>query len=221
VNAVNLKQLKNQIRREVKASPKKAAVLGLALGVGIYFWAPMVWKLVGGSKPAPVQAADGAIDPSTLMTRLGTTMDALSAPAPAPERPWRKLVEEIEGDPLMVRGGDLPEVRDPFNGEILAKAREIDPEVLAEEQKEMEVDPSEVGLKLSSTLIGPRRRLAVINGDVYTVGSQIDLGEGVVFVVAEVNDHEVVLVRGDRQFALAIPEKEQDGKVAPAGKFGL
>jgi len=82
---------------------------------------------------------------------------------------------------------------------------------LAEQQKQTEIDPSAAGLKLSSTLIGPRRRLALINGDVYTVGSEIDLGDGVVFYVAEVNNNEVVLVRGEREFALVIPEKDVAG----------
>ena len=138
-------------------------------------------------------------------------MDALSKPTPTPERPWRKLAEEIDDDPLMARGGPLPEVRDPFNGTLVVEAPEVDPVVLAEQQKQAEIDPSAAGLKLSSTLIGPRRRLALINGDVYTVGSEIDLGGGVVFYVAEVNNNEVVLVRGDREFALAIPEKDVAG----------
>lgn len=210
-STVNLKQLKNQIRREVKASPQKAAMLGLALCVGIYFWAPMVWKLVIRPKPAEVQTADGAIDTQVLMARLGTSMDALSKPTPTPERPWRMLAEAIDNDPLMARGGALPEVRDPFNGKMVVEAPQEDPVVLAEQQKEAEIDPVAAGLKLGSTLIGSRRRLALINGDVYTVGSEIDLGDGVVFYVAEVNNNEVVLVRGDREFALVIPEKDAAG----------
>lgn len=217
---MNLKQLKNQIRREVKASPAKAGMLALALCVGIYFWVPMVWKAFGGSKPAAVQADDGTIDPAVLMSRLGTTMSALTAPTPTPERPWRNLAEEIDNDPLMVRGGELSKVRDPFNGKLVAKVPEIEAEELVAQQQAAEIDPGAAGLKLSSTLIGARRRLALINGDVYTVGSQIDMGDGVVFVVAEVNEYEVVLVRGDRQFALAIPEKTP-GKGSPAGKPGF
>lgn len=203
---VNLKQLKSQIRREVKASPAKAAVLGLALCVGIYFWVPMVWKLVGRSKPAAVEAADGTIDTTVLMARLGTTMDALSTPTPKPELPWRELAEQIENDPLMQRGGPLPEVRDPFHGELVATVPELEVQKLEEQQAVAEIDPQKAGLKLSSTLIGPRRNLALINGEVYTVGSQIDAGAGVVFVVAEVSENEVVLVRGDQQFALVIAE---------------
>ncbi|MBX3414869.1 MAG: hypothetical protein KF708_19450 [Pirellulales bacterium] len=208
---MNLKQLKNQIRREVKASPQKAAMLGLALCVGLYFWTPMVWKLVRRSKPPAVQSADGTIDPQVLMSRLGTSLDALSKPTPTPERPWRMLAEEIDSNPLMARGGSLPEIRDPFNGTlaIVSPGRSLVAET--EETRQAEIDPNAAGLKLSSTLIGPRRRLALINGDVYTVGSEIDLGNGVVFYVAEVSNNQVVLVRGDREFALVIPEKDRAG----------
>jgi len=201
---VNFKQLKAQLRREVKASPKKAALLGLALCVGLYYWVPMLWRLLPGSSPPAVESADGTIDPETLMARLGTTMSALEAPNPTAELPWQKLAEEIDADPLMVRGAALPETRDPFSGPKVIEAV-VDPQALAAEAAS-QLAPDEMGLELTSTLIGPRRRLALINGDVYTVGSQINLGNGVVFVVAEVDADRVVLVRGDRQFALAIPD---------------
>jgi len=106
----------------------------------------------------------------------------------------------------MMRGGPLPEVRDPFHGALVAAVPEIEVQMLEKQQAEAEIDPTKAGLKLSSTLIGPRRNLALINGEVYTVGSQIDVGKGVVFVVAEVSKNEVVLVRGDQQFALVLPE---------------
>ncbi len=102
---MNLEKLTKQLRRDVAANPKKAALLGLMVVVALYFWGPLVWKFasVAGGKPRSnanlaslILTDDPADSPQQGKTRSGGKFR------------WDKVRQIIRQDPHM-----LPAVFDP------------------------------------------------------------------------------------------------------------
>jgi hypothetical protein len=67
------------------------------------------------------------------------------------------------------------------------------------------VTPESLGLKLSGTLIGTERRVAIINGASYVEGRELRIADDIVFVLAKVSARKVVLARGQERFVLELP----------------
>ncbi len=98
-----------------------------------------------------------------------------------------------------------PAVRDPF----VAPRRPEKPQQADETQQRIvneEKTPADMGLVLSSTIVGSGRRTAVINGKVYGPGRELKAADGVVFVVRQIEPWGIVLERAGRQFDLALPQ---------------
>ena len=76
--------LVKRLRREITASPKKAAVLGISFVIAIWFWAPLIGKWIGvkSSEEAAVAPAsvDEAVATSETVTRDCRETDAKMAP---------------------------------------------------------------------------------------------------------------------------------------------
>lgn len=203
-----------KLRREAIASPKKAALLGLLLLAAAYFWAPLLRQWTRSpentAESTPALAASQPLAPpgaNLPPVATGSPTAAASAIAAAPPKfHWRQLAEAIQTDPLMrplPPAAELDANRDPF----------VDPkppqtvQATAEPQPppEDEATPGELGFVLSSTIVGPARRTAVVNGKVCTLGVELASGEGRVFVVKRIEPWGVVLERGGKQFELELP----------------
>jgi len=202
---VTLAQFKKRLLRDFKAHPMKAAVLGLLVLVAAYFWAPLFAKMLPGEK-TPEAVAPGYLDDSVAEDSAGTTPEAPSAP----RRDWRKLLAQIESDPLTKPAVGLASATWSLGrDEPLAEAAEADPAAaeLAAAEAAMKITPASVGLKLSGTMVGSGRKVAVISGKSYQEGRELRLTDELVFVVAEVTARKVVLRRGDESFVLELPER--------------
>lgn len=202
---MTFKQLKKQIQREVKASPQKAAALGLALAVGLYFWVPMLWGLVS----QPGKSSTETIDTQTALSRLGATISTTQSTAvqQSTELPWQEVAAAIDRDPLMSCQCDLALARNPFAQSTMSVDQQ-EPEVPVEvEPVRPQVTPQSAGLALTSTMIGAKRRVAVINGEVYLEGSKVEAGEGVAFYLAQVLPSRVVLELDGQEYPLNIERK--------------
>ena len=222
---MNAKRLTRRLRRELTTNPKKAAVLGLLLLVALYFWAPLLWRWIdrGDSQAKPAQAAAtaegkppvlGALAPSpkSARGRNSTTQDK----KPPPSRPWDELARWIEEDPRMKPVGELSSCRDPFH----AVAREVAEKPKSEQIKAAEaaaaMTPEKLGLVLSSTLIGPQRRTALIGGRAYEQGRTIHCakdGRQFEFTLSEVHPRRIVLVREGKRYELTIPQPAASGRL--------
>lgn len=77
------------------------------------------------------------------------------------------------------------------------------------EQPTLKLSPSEAGLVLSSTIVGPSRRTALINGRRYGVGDEIKstLKEGpqIVFKLLAVEPRQIVLEKDGDRFLMKMP----------------
>jgi hypothetical protein len=70
------------------------------------------------------------------------------------------------------------------------------------------VGPHQVGIELSGTLVGPRRRVALIGGKAYREGQTVKTerkGPRIEFELAEVHPGRIVLTREGHRFDLRIP----------------
>lgn len=202
---MSLAKVQKQLMRDLKRSPLKAGVLGLLCVVALWFWAPLVsgWFGKGGKKVAKTQAEKLSVEPPAP-----TSAPTAGGPAPAAavaSVPWQKLVGWMEKDErkrsaqLQASGSPPFEPHQPDPIEV-----ERSKPGTATVAKESELDLSQLGLKLSSTMLGPRRRVAVINGRPYAEGGEVEIGNEMVFVVARVTDRSVLLERNGRQFELVM-----------------
>ena len=205
-----------KLRREATANPKKAGLLGLLLLVAVYFWAPLLrqWTSSAENAPEPSTAAAApqpgvstAAQPSGAVATAPTPSAPAAAAPPAPPKfHWKQLVAAIESDPRMRPAEPSAETttqRDPF----------IDPQPPAIAEAAMDVEgtrrdevtPGELGLVLSSTIIGRERRTALVNGKVYAAGRELMARDGVVFVVRDIEPWGIVLERAGKRFELELP----------------
>jgi hypothetical protein len=205
---VKLDKLARQLRRDISASPKKAAALGLMLVVALYFWAPMVWGWMkpGGSKT--VAAADSGVileddpvDPAAVASRARHDFA------------WEKIRKQLAADPHMTPALFDPGWRDPFRraANQLPAGPGIAASGLTQQPKESQLDPAAAGLAVTSVVIGSRRKSATIAGDTYAEGdliTPVDANgqpvERAAFRLAKVGYHGVELERNGTIYTLEL-----------------
>ena len=110
----------------------------------------------------------------------------------------------------------LTKMRDPFEPSTIEAA-----DTKAQEQSKLKppaITPAAAGLVLTSTIIGPQRRVAQIDGKTYTVGQTIEVAQekaalGVEFKLIEVHSRRAVLEADGQRFELMIPEPGKSNKI--------
>jgi hypothetical protein len=222
------------LKRELTANPKKAAALGALFIVAIWFWAPLLkdWIAPAVKVPAapPGNAAGTPANPNSP-TQPGTTSPGSFAansqtpavqpagtnPAVAPgaagaEQPqpfaggytWQQIAEAIDTDARMKPAVLVTNRTDVFPA---APPPQASTESIAE-QPSAKLSPSEAGLVLSSTIVGPSRRMALINGRRYGVGDEIKStkeGQQIVFKLLSVEPRQIVLENDGDRFLVKMP----------------
>ena len=198
--SMNLAKLQKQLMRDLKRSPGKAAALGLLCLVALWFWAPLVagWMGAGQKKPtATGEQTAQAVAPPVVPAAASTSV--------MNEAPWHKVVAWMQEDGRM-RSAELAELATP----PFTQQREdlVDPgeatKAVVKPPTESDVDVAQLGLKLSSTMLGPRRRVAVINGRPYAEGGDLQLGDDLVLHVTRVADRSVFLEYKGKRFELSL-----------------
>lgn len=200
---VNFHQLKTRFAYEVRANPKKAAILGLLGLVCAYFWAPLLAAWMPGAaatspEPPPVVALPQAASPPPTST-----------PPPADKISWRERMERPKHEVWMQPAEERFVLRrNPFAmPRPAASVRQPDPTEPAAVALETKphATPQEAGLSLTSTIVGPRRRLALINGQIFERGAEIVTDSGTVFRLAEIVPGKVILHDGRKPHELEMP----------------
>jgi hypothetical protein len=205
-----------QLRREAVRNPAKAGVLGLLVVLALWFWAPLVWGWIGSREGSSQPSPTG----SPLATRDASSPAPASTPTAAPAATWQQLVEWRKRDPRTTAADMLKTRRDPFHAIPSAVVQE---EVKAAPVVQVVLTPEQLGLKLSSTVVGSDRRVALINGRIYREGQVIKCGkeaQEILFRLAEIHSRHVVLEREGHRFELAIPEKKLSDRIQLSGSPG-
>jgi hypothetical protein len=176
---VNLAKLVKLAKKEFARNPKKVAILGVLLLVAGWFWAPLIWKSVGGSSSGTgsgkaTVAATGTTAPLGAAPGTGVLPPSPTpAAASEPAVSWRQLREWMDADPRMAPVRAIESERDPF-GPPPNRGSAAGAQAIAEsERARQDITPQEAGLKLTSTIVGPSRGLAKIGGKIYAEGERI------------------------------------------------
>jgi hypothetical protein len=223
---VKLDKLAKQARRDLKANPKKAAILGLMLLVAGYFWGPLLWKWLAPAK------AKGGKDSQTALILEDDPLEVTPQAKPGALRPfrWEKVRQQIRSDRFMVPASFEKHWPNPFAPLPIAtqiqKSAEGEAQAaIAAAKTETQITPESAGLTLASVAIGPRRRSATISGNTYREGQTIESagGESVpanrpAFRLVKIEQHGVELEHNGKTWWLEFdkPKLAHGDEIEPA-----
>ena len=206
-----------RLRREATANPKKAAVLGLLLMVAAYYWYPLVAGWLAADGPGKKGAIAVAMPQQPpVLGNAATAAAPADNPVAQPTWPWQVLRQWRTADERTVATTDLGLRRDPFQ---VAQARRME---LAEKkqtpvaQPEPVITAASLGLQLSSTMVGPGRSLAIINGRTYQLGQILEWskdGTSLALELAEVAPGRIVLRSEGQSLEVTIPQRPIAGRL--------
>jgi hypothetical protein len=225
-----------KIKRELTRSPKKAALLAVLSAAGVYFWAPLVAGWVApesrGTRPSASKEEPQRRAPSSTRTHQALAADD-DALAGMPS--WEKVVEWISADDRTKPGRIVARQRNPF---LQTLVDEIQPEssdklkTKAQVKPPEDLTPQQAGLKLESVVYGSRRRLVVINDQVYRLQDSIPVpiasvdksqdrstntqdhpSTTIPFQLVEIRRKSVLLSRRDKSYELELFGNEQSGGI--------
>jgi hypothetical protein len=217
-----LNKLTKQLRREVTANPKKAAVLGLLAAVALWFWAPLVWGLVASDGEKTAKAVESNTDtPPSIPVGYTEKSKTTQQKTDEPQHSWQQVVEWMEDDPLTSTANVILKQLGPFQTpEPKVVEETVEPEI-EPEIVQKDLTPEELGLVLSSTIIGTRRRLAQISGKTFELGRLVNVTKDdrrYEFRLVEVQHRMVVLQRNSERFELRIPAPVDSEKIELYGR---
>lgn len=205
---VKLENLAKQIRREALANPKKAGFLGVATLVAAYFWMPLVWGWIGKGNQG---AAVAGVVPHAAST-IGVDHVAVSKTTNHPS--WQQIVRAMHNDPRTMSAPTRTQTRNPFEptGEAIAEAAAME-----KARRPSTATPQSLGLVLTSTILGPQRRVARISGKTYSIGQTIEVSAKdsatATFTLVDVQPRRVVLQNDSQRHELSIPEPSNSAKM--------
>jgi hypothetical protein len=202
---VKLDKLARQIRRDIMASPKKAAALGLMLLVALYFWAPMVWGWIGKGGKTKVAAGSGVIledDPIDPVAKANKAKLVFA---------WEKVRKQMAADPRMTPAMFDKNWTNPFRNLEQQRTQAVASITQAAPRDPSELDPARAGLTLTGVVIGTRQRWATIGGENYLEGDLVrplnadgEPSKDVEFLLARVDSYEVELERNGKRYRLVL-----------------
>jgi hypothetical protein len=179
---VKLDKLLKKLKRDISASPQKAAALGLMVLVALYFWSPLVLKFagIGGkTKNKKTVASKVILTDDPILTKVA------AHPAIDSAR-WDRARLSLTQDRLMLAAPHREEWKDPFHRlSIVTNSTEpsnstepvSQPKGRAQEPAALDESAEEqiTGITVSTLLVGKRESAAMIRGTVYRVGDTIHL----------------------------------------------
>jgi len=197
-----------RLQREVLGNPKKALLLGLLCVVAGYFWAPLVAGSFKGADVTEITAPNTTNGDSTPAVAPTTSTLAVQTPVVAVSFTWKQIAECLDRIRIQQITSLAADARDPFKPA---------PSVGAQAESVVEIrtsapslTPQQAGLSLSSTMVGPRYGIALIDGETYRVGDEINsaTAEGVTFRLKSIHAKHVVLERNGEEFELSLKPTE-------------
>ncbi len=213
--------LKRSLHRELTRNPAKSATLLALIPVAGYFIGPLVWKQLpfskGGTTNQPTFLAVADNGASATTTATGTV--AVASPQSLPR--WQDVAEWIGQDARM-KSSTAVRIRDPFQPVSNAAELQRNAEQKAEQEPvaAASVRPEDCGLELTATIVGRAKRLATINGRLYSESARVNFENNDrsqaktpqadnAFILQTVAKNYVVLERHGELFRLPIVGTEE------------
>ncbi|HEX4131330.1 MAG TPA: hypothetical protein VHZ24_14920 [Pirellulales bacterium] len=213
---MSLRRLGKQLGRELKANRQKAAALGVLALVAGWFWYPLLFKK---SSAGEAQAAAANPAAATAPTpAAGSTIAPTSGSDPAV--PWHDVARWIDQDPHMQPANIGDELaHNPFESHVASNAQRAAADAeLAKVAAQANLSPADLGLTLTSTIVGRHRRAALISGEVYELGEDVPAAGGLRFHVKRIERSKVTLSRDGRDYALNL--RKGSTPIAATGSSG-
>lgn len=210
---MNLSSLSKQLIRDMKASAAKTAVLALLLLVGLFFWVPPLLKAFSsGTTPAPTTAV--------AATSGSTTAPAIVSPNSSEpikkSRDSKTLLKLLHEQPLLkpASAEEMPQRPFGLNEDLLPLPVLIADDSLAEPpQSAAKSDPKTIekldGLVLKSTLVGPTRRVAIINNQLFREGQSVPWNDKQL-LLESVSRKSVTLTDGSQSWQLTLKDSRSE-----------
>lgn len=199
---MNFNKLSQQLTREIKRSPAKAATLGSLLLVALWFWFPLIQGWLGSTQTR-AQPARPANVPVVIATEAPTA--TVSAAAGALD--WREIAEGLASDRWMLPGELRSATFDPFFPELPQPVEVAEEETLAEKIASVDVAPQDAGLEITSVIVGQGTALARINNQNYRLGDVISAQAAMAeYKVASIESWGAVLQSQGRSYKLLLNE---------------
>lgn len=208
---MNLAAFSKQLIRDLKASAAKTATLGVLLLVGLYFWVPPLLKAFSSDSTTAKSASVDAKTPTSGSTAT-TTAAAPNQPESAKKpRDSKTLLKLLHEQPLLqpVTAEEMPQKPFGLNDDLLPLPVLIAEDALAEppsaSQAGHKLGEKLDGLALKSTLIGPSRRVAIINNQLFREGQTVSWNDKQLLLEA-VNRKSVTLTDGSQRWQLTLKD---------------
>ena len=213
-----MNKLVRKFKTEAKKSPGKTGFLVIVSVVGLVIWIRMAsgW-FSGGVAAAPESTQQAASQPVAVPVAKPTVQTKhTDSSLPA----WQEVAEWIALDRLKRPAVLEEDMRNPFfisqhQQELLAAVEQNESEDNQEPVEPLlpKLAPADLGLTLQGTLVGPRVRVARINGRSYREqdfvvvesGGEGSDGQGSVgytFAVSEIHKSHVILMRDEELYEL-------------------
>jgi hypothetical protein len=197
---MNLTRIQKQLAKDIRKSPAKAAALAALTLVALYAWAPLLFR--AGSASETIKASGAASQP---VAAEQAAPPAATAPTTGLPVHWATLASWMDTDPRMRPATLHVSTLRPFSRDAVV-SDEPDEQPAAVSESVASLDPQSLGLKVSSTMLGKQRRVAVINGRPYPEGRQLQVSNELAFTVVEVGLRHVVLESAGQRFELPVAE---------------
>jgi hypothetical protein len=215
-----------QLLKDLKASAPKSATLGLLLLIGLYFWVPPLVRAFAGSETFATIPATTAINASTSSpTRTNSAVDSHGLNASTTANTNSTTIKKPRDSAAMIRLLKESPLFQPANmNELPNKPFGVDAEqfplpVLFAEEDEVSApktlvseSPKKVekleGLMLKSTIVGARRRAALINNRLYQEGQSVPWKKQQL-KLSLVQRKSVTLTDGTREWQLVLDEQSE------------
>ncbi|GDY07509.1 MAG: hypothetical protein DWI21_14005 [Planctomycetota bacterium] len=174
---MDLSSISKQLVRDMKASASKTAVLALLLLVGLFFWVPPLLKAFSSG-------ATSAMPPTCIDTKA--------------------LLKPLHEQPLLqpASAEEMPQKPVGLNEDLLPLPVLIADDVLADPPAPKPIEKLD-GLVLKSTLVGPSRRVAIINNQLFREGQSISWNDRQL-LLESVNRKSVTLTDGSQSWQLTL-----------------
>ncbi len=180
---------------------------------GVYSWVPLVWGWMGGESSDESAESTPATDLSMTVAVVPTDQNSGDV-EPDGQWDWRSQAENIDQERQTKTSQLDGELRNPFG--LNEPAGDLADAEAQNEEPRGPRRPAEVGLVLSSTIVGQSRRVAMINGRAYTEGRSVEASSGEQFVLEEIWPRRVVLQRGGERFNLRLKERQRAAAPKPS-----
>ena len=216
---MNVGKLKRVAIKEFTRSPAKTGFLLAMLPVALYFCAPLLFGALKKSSPVT-----GGIPAGKVSQQAAFVLPASTKQVATPqqvEQGWVEVARSLAND-LLAMPASIPfDARNPFSRSGQdetdeSPAVEDDERVVSSDTEAEPVDRTvvtrnpirELGLELNATMVGPRSRLATINGKTYRQGETIPVIIDTGLAAGAATTFPLELSHVDRRFV----DLEMDGQ---------